>query len=96
MPADADIDGDGGPSKGPAVPSDAFLHELAEALTAIGNYLASAKTIYDSALLGPSLLGESLEKGLGQHERAVEATRRLRELNRPRRKVERDCLIGFR
>jgi phosphoglycerate-specific signal transduction histidine kinase len=96
MAADGAIGADWVLRKGEAVASGLPLHELTEALTALGNYLASANKILNSAAPGSPRLGEALEKSLGQHERAVEATRRLRQLNRPRRKVEGDSLIGLR
>jgi hypothetical protein len=95
MAADGAIGADWVLRKGEAVASGLPLHELTEALTALGNYLASANKIHNSAAPGSPRLGEALEKSLGQHERAV-ATRRLRQLNRPRRKVEGDSLIGLR
>jgi len=95
MAADGHIGGNDGFPRGQTVPTAALVHELTEALTALGNYLASANKIYDSTPQSQRL-GEALEKSLGQHERAVEATRRLRDLGRPRRRVDGDCLIGLR
>lgn len=95
MAADGDIGADRALRKSQAVPTAAPLHELTEALTALGNFLASANKMHDKALPGSRLLGEALDKSLQQHERAVEATRRLRDLNRPPRRVEGDCLIGL-
>ena len=60
-----------------------------------GIVLKGPLKIYDSTPQSQRL-GEALEKSLGQHERAVEATRRLRDLDRPRRRVDGDCLIGLR
>jgi len=71
--------------------------ELTEALTALGNYLASANKLAIGSLLpGPQRFSEALQKSLRQHERAVEAIRRLRALNRCRRTVKEDGLIGLR
>lgn len=78
------------------VSTAAPLHELTEALTALGNFLASAKKMHAKALPGSLPLGEVLEKSLRQHQRAVEAVRRMRVLDRPRRRAEGDALIGFR
>jgi len=95
--ADGNVGANGAPSASKAAPAATLVSELTEALTALGNYLASAnKLVISSALPGPQRLSEALEKSLGQHERAVEATRRLRALNRCRRTVKRDGLIGLR
>lgn len=57
----------------------ALLHELSEALTALGNYLAAARREFE-VHPGPmqEVLGEALRGGLSQYERAAEAVRRLR------------------
>jgi hypothetical protein len=55
----------------------AVLHELAEALTALGNYLAAAQRQFENR---QAALGEALRASLGQYERAAECLRRLREL----------------
>lgn len=69
------------PPKDSAGQGAALLHELMEALTATSNYLAAANRIFESETrLGPQTLGEALEKGLAQCERAGEAARRLRGL----------------
>jgi hypothetical protein len=95
--ADGNIGANGVPSLGEAAPVVALVSELTEALTALGNYLASAsKLAISSPLPGPQRLGEALQKSLCQHERAVEATRRLRALNRCRRIVKGEGLIGLR
>ena len=74
-----------------------LVSELTEALTALGNYLASAnKLLISGPLPGPQHLSDALQQSLCQHERAVEATRRLRALNRCRRAVKDDSLIGLR
>jgi hypothetical protein len=57
----------------------ALTHELVEALTATGNYLAAATRILEVERRPPEdTLGEVLEKSLTQFTRAVEAVRRLR------------------
>jgi hypothetical protein len=57
----------------------ALTHELVEALTATGNYLAAATSILNVETRPPGdTLGEVLEKSLTQFTRAVEAVRRLR------------------
>ena len=95
--ADGNIGANGVPSLGEAAPAAALVSELTEALTALGNYLASAnKLVISSPLPGPQRLSEALQKSLCQHERAVEATRRLRALNRCRRIVKEEGLIGLR
>jgi hypothetical protein len=96
MAADGDIGAARVLRRGHIASTTAPLHELTEALTALGNFLASANKMHESALPGARRLGETLEKSLRQHERAVEATRRLRDLNRLRRTPEGDCLIGLR
>jgi hypothetical protein len=92
MAADGDLGADRALRNGQAAP----LHELTEALTALGNFLASANKMRDKTLPESRLLGEALQKSLHQHERAVEATRRLRDLNRAHRRVAGDSLIGLR
>ena len=95
--ADGNTGANEAPARGEAAPAATLVSELTEALTALGNYLASAnKLAISSPLPGPQRLNEALQKSLGQHERAVEATRRLRALNRCRRTVKGDGLIGLR
>jgi hypothetical protein len=95
--ADGNMGADDAPSIGEVAPAATLVSELTEALTALGNYLASAnKLLISSSLPEPQRLGETLQKSLCQHERAVEATRRLRALNRCRRTVKEDGLIGLR
>ena len=95
--ADGNIGANDAPSRGEVAPAATLVSELTEALTALGNYLASAnKLAISSPLPGPQRLSEALQKSLGQHERAVEATRQLRALNRCRRTVKGDNLIGLR
>lgn len=73
-------DGGGGRPRGPTGEA-ATLHELLEALTAVGNYLETA-----SHLLGAELspnrktLAEVVEKSSVQTERASAAARQLRDL----------------
>ena len=95
--ADGNIGADGGPLASEASPVATLVSELTEALTALGNYLASAnKLVISSPLPGPPRLSEALQKSLCQHERAVEATRGLRALNHCRRVVKEEGLIGLR
>jgi len=95
--ADGNIGANSAPLAREAASAATLVSELTEALTALGNYLASAnKLVISSPLPGPQPLSEALQKSLGQHERAAEATRRLRALNRCRRTVKGDCLIGLR
>jgi hypothetical protein len=95
--ADGNIGAKGAPLASEVTPAATVVSELTEALTALGNYLASAnKLVISSPLPGPQRLSEALQKSLDQHERAVEATRRLRALNRCRRVVKEDDLIGLR
>jgi hypothetical protein len=54
-------------------------HELAEALTALGNYLAAAARIYDGKATGGDIR-KALECSLSQHERAASALRSLQAL----------------
>ena len=61
----------------------ALIHELVEALTAVTNYLEAANHVLGlERRPGQETLGETIERGLGQVERANEAARRLRELFR--------------
>jgi len=55
----------------------ALVHELIEALTALGNYLAAAQRQFEHRREG---LGESLRASLGQYERAAECVRGLHDL----------------
>jgi hypothetical protein len=58
----------------------ALVRELIEALTALGNYLTAAHHEFDKQP-GPvgEMLGEAIEKSLGQYERASNCVRRLRQ-----------------
>jgi len=70
----------------PTSPNDdglALVYEIIEALTAIGNYVATANDIRAREWRRmPTTLREALEKSLEQCERANEAARRLRDLLR--------------
>jgi phosphoglycerate-specific signal transduction histidine kinase len=55
----------------------ALLHELIEALTALGNYLAAAQRDVENQR---GVLGEALQGSLSQYQRAAECIRRLRHL----------------
>src|SRR5271168_2089384 len=69
------------PLKDPTREAAALLHELAEALTALGNYVeVSKRKIECQPALMPEGLGQAVEKSLGQYERAVVAVRRLRKI----------------
>ena len=57
-----------------------IVHELAEALTALGNYLAATAHISDSGKVSHGEIRKALERGLSQHERASVALHRLRVL----------------
>jgi hypothetical protein len=59
----------------------ADLRELAEALTALGNYLAASHGIVvGRGSCTQEILGEALQKATDQHERSAAAVRRLRRL----------------
>jgi len=73
--ANRDIYNQGLPNCGPE--KAAPLHEVIEALTALGNYLAAAHRKFEEQPEPQEDLGEALGKSLGQHERASEAVRRL-------------------
>jgi len=55
----------------------ALVHELIEALTALGNYLFAAQRQFENRR---EMLGEALRASLGQYERAAECLRGLRDL----------------
>jgi phosphoglycerate-specific signal transduction histidine kinase len=72
------------------------LHEVTEALTALGNYLAVAhRKFEEQPEPRQEGLGEALEKSLGQQERASEAVRRLNNILR-REAAHNDDPGGFR
>jgi hypothetical protein len=61
----------------------AVLHEVSEALTALGNYLAVAhRKFEEQPEPRQEGLGEALKKSLGQQERASEAVRQLNNILR--------------
>jgi phosphoglycerate-specific signal transduction histidine kinase len=87
-------------NRGPLLNRDpkkaALLHELAETLTALGNYLAVAhRKFEDQPKPRQEGLGEALEKSLSQQERASVALRRLNDLLR-REATRNDDPGGFR
>jgi hypothetical protein len=55
----------------------ALLHELIEALTALGNYLAAAQRDFENQR---GVLGEALQGSLSQCQRAAECIRGCRHL----------------
>ena len=72
-------------SGGPAGSSEvaALLHELTEALTALGNYVAAAhRRVTDTPELIREELEETLSKGLVQYERAATAVHLIATLYR--------------
>ncbi len=74
----------------------ALLHEMIEALTALGNYLGAAQRKFkQQPEPRPEGLREALKKSLGQHERASETVRRLNDLRR-REAAPNDDPQGFR
>jgi len=74
----------------------AVLHDVTEALTALGNYLAVAhRKFEEQPEPRQEGLGEALEKSLGQQERASEAVRRLNNILR-REAAHNDDPGGFR
>jgi signal transduction histidine kinase len=59
------------------------LHELIEALTALGLYLErSEREFQDQSQLMPEGFDQIIEKSLGQYERCLAAIRRLQDLLR--------------
>jgi hypothetical protein len=60
----------------PRADQAALVHELIEALTALGNYLAAAQRQLEPP---GEVLGAALRASLGQYERAVECLRRLHD-----------------
>ena len=67
----------------------ALVHELVEALTATGNYLAATAQMLDSEADPPNaVLREVLEKGLTQFSRATEAVRQLSKSLSPRLAID--------
>jgi hypothetical protein len=70
-------DGGGGPPRGPTGEA-ATLHELLEALTALGNYLEALHHLLGTELASTGkTFSEVVGKGLAQMERASAAARQL-------------------
>ena len=89
IPSEAAVRGDKsdvgreGPLKRRNPEKAALLHELVEAVTALGNYLAVVQRELDDPPEPRSeRLVEALAKSRGQHERASRAIRRLSDLLR--------------
>ena len=66
--------------QGPPEDVTRVIHELAEALTALGNFIAAAARISDGADPPETDIHKVLEGASGQHERAATALHRLRSL----------------
>jgi hypothetical protein len=85
MTADSCAAGDSAPMAEPANPTTAggapgvlLIHELVEALTAMGNYLTLATRLLDGAADPPETTPrDALGKGLVQFSRAIDAVRQL-------------------
>ncbi len=61
----------------------ALFHELIEALTALGNYLAAVqREMENQPALKQEVFEEAIRKSVAQYDRASEAVRRLRALPR--------------
>jgi hypothetical protein len=88
-----DICNEGAQNCGPK--KAALLHEIIEALTALGNYLAVAHRKFEEQTDPQQDLGAALKKSLGQQERAREAVRRLSDMFR-REAARNDDPEGFR
>ena|SRR5215467_10045488 len=75
----------------------AALHELIDALTAVGNYLAAANRLFDDsrALKQEKRLGETLAKSLNQSQRANDAARWLRQSLSGRTGCQHDRFTDF-
>jgi hypothetical protein len=56
------------------------VYEMAEALTALGNYVAAAEQILKNGKTTGGDVRKALEAGLSQHDRASVGLRRLQEL----------------
>jgi hypothetical protein len=80
MSSGAETIGPASAGNGNEKPTPASLvHELSEALTAIGNYLTAAKRMLDGEADPPgATVPEVLERSLVQLSRAVEALRQIR------------------
>ena len=78
MATDRGLGPDSNESSGTSVETGRPVRELVEALTAIGNYLGAINQMLAGEIKpGPGLLAEVLDKAMAQHERAVNAARRL-------------------
>ena len=75
-----DDDQDRGSQDAPPEELTQIVHELAEALTALGNYVAAAAQISNGGKATSGDIRKALEAGLSQHERASIGVRRLRKL----------------
>ena len=65
-----DDDQDRGSQDAPPEELTQIVHELAEALTALGNYVAAADQIYKSGKTTGGDIRKALEAGISQHDRA--------------------------
>jgi hypothetical protein len=79
--------GQGGQPKDPPEDVTRIIHELAEALTAIGNFVTVAARISDGANPTGIDIRRVLEGASGQHERAATALHQLRTRLLTRRKI---------
>jgi hypothetical protein len=78
MAADRGLGPDSNESSGTSVETGRLARELVEALTAIGNYLASINLMLARETKpGPELLADVLDKAMAQYERAANVARRL-------------------
>ena len=66
-----DDDQDRGSQDAPPEELTQIVHELAEALTALGNYVAAAARISEGGTATGGDIRKALEGGLSQHERAA-------------------------
>ena len=80
MVDDQDTAGQDAQPEGPPEEVMQVVHELAEALTALGNYVAAAAQIADGGKAAGGDMRKALGSGLSQHERASIALQRLQEL----------------
>ena len=78
MARDRGLGPDSNGLSGTSVETSRLVRELMEALTAIGNYLASINLMLAGETKpGPELLADILDKAMAQYERAANAARRL-------------------
>jgi hypothetical protein len=82
MAAHGEAEGGGAGSSATQADAEAGLvHELAEAHTAIGNYLLAVKQMFEDGPWAPEArLREVIHQSIGQSERADKALRELRKL----------------